>query len=177
MQPHRPHEKGHDDDFGIPPAKAFQQALHKGDEYEGRPAGDVPVGEGNTVRVHGTGAFAGGRGTGSGGDIDPDMLGLEPALPGRADDPGVRPDGTPNIGGTKLVDGHTHYSGPDAIRFGDNDPSQSGGGIANNRSLEPRQDNGFISEVSIDEATGADENVNDDDTNDDGDTDGGSTDD
>lgn len=153
MQPHRPHEKGVDEDFGIKPDVAAARAK-QGSEHPGRPAGGRMLGSGDSVREHGAGAAGGSRGKGSGGDIDPDLLGLEPSL-GRIDDPGVSRDGSPNIGGDKTVPGHVHLSGPDAAVAGDHDNSQSGGGIANNRG--GIESDAFASEITEDEADGRDQ--------------------
>lgn len=153
MQPHRPHEPGTDEDFGIKPDVAAARAK-QGSQHPGRPAGDKMVGPGNSVREHGAGATGGGRGKGSGGDVDPDLLGLEP-LPGRIDDPGTTKDGSPNIGGNKSVAGHVQPFGPAAAEAGDHDNSQSGGGIANNRGST--ESDSFASEITEDEADGRDQ--------------------
>lgn len=155
MQPHRPHQKGTDEDFGIRPDKAAEYARRKGEDHAGRPAGDKVVGAGDGLREHGVGSTGGHPGKGSGGDVDVDLLGLEPPAPGRIGEPGRTPDGKPNIGGDHSVKGHTHFSGPDAERLGEADASQSGGGVSNNRGRET--DDSFASEVNFDEATGDDQ--------------------
>lgn len=153
MQPHKPHTPGEDGDFGIRPDKAIEYARRRGDDHAGRPAGDKMLGAGNSVREHGVGSTGGGRGKGSGGDVDPDLLGIE-SLPGRPEDAAKNPDGTPNIGGTKDVHGQILPSGPDAEDLANHDNSQSGGGVANNRDREV--DDAFASEITADDASGRD---------------------
>lgn len=157
MQPHRPHEKGVDEDFGIKPDQAAKYARQKGDDHPGRPAGDKMLGAGNSAREHGVGSTGGHAGKGSGGDIDPDLLGLEP-LPGCLDSETKTPEGRPNVGGAPVIgEGDVTFSGADAEERGDHDNSQSGGGIANNRGST--QDDSFVSEVTQDEANGKDQSA------------------
>ena len=148
MQPHHPHQPGTNEDFGIRPDKAIENAKRHERDYSGRPAGDKLLGVGESVRVHGVGSTAGGRGKGSGGDVDPDLLGIEP-VPGRL--PPM--DGKKHtVGGGQAVDGHVSPFGADATMQVE---SQSGGGVANNRGWT--ENDAFVSELTEDDATGNDE--------------------
>jgi hypothetical protein len=163
-------------DFGIPAKEAIEQAKHKDDEYAGRPKGSQmsQTGEGS-AREHGVGAKGGKRGRGSGGELDPDVIGFgtpggggitsgplnEPPGPDDADkaidaSQGKRRVDGPNIGGDKRVQGDTvDHSG------GDKSTTGSGAGTAAVANTGNEEDDAFAGEVSNDEATGADNSPSD----------------
>jgi len=163
-------------DFGIPAKDAAEQARHKDDEYAGRPKGSEmsQTGEGS-AREHGVGA-RGGRGRGSGGDTDPDIIGFgtpgggsvsasgsihEPPGPDDADKAPGAPHGHhniqgPNVGGDKRVAGSTiDRTG------GDQSTTGSGGGTASVANNPREEDDAFAGEISNDEASGADNSASD----------------
>jgi hypothetical protein len=163
-------------DFGIPAKDAIEQAKHKDDEYAARPKGTQmsQTGEGS-AREHGVGAKGGKRGRGSGGEIDPDLIGFgtpgggpittgpinEPPGPDDADKAIDIPHGKhrvdgPNIGGDKRVRGDTmDHSG------GDKSTAASGAGTAAVANTGNEEDEAFAGEISNDEATGADNSPSD----------------
>jgi hypothetical protein len=165
-------------DFGIPAKDALEQAKHRNDEYTCRPKGSQmsQTGEGS-AREHGVGAKGGKRGRGSGGDLDPDIVGFgtpggggiassgsihEPRGADDADKAIDAPHGKkrriegPNIGGDKRVHGDTlDHSG------GDKSTTGSGGGTASVANSGNEEDDAFAGEVSNDEASGADNSPSD----------------
>jgi hypothetical protein len=172
-------QMGGKSDFGIPEKMAEKEARFHQFEYGPRPIGSHMSSSGETGRrEHGVGTDPkhGSHGRGSGGEVDPDIVGF--GTPGHGpmttdgelgrdkgpdivEPPAEKPRHgeipQPNVGGNREVQGTTFdRSG------GDTSTTNPGGGAASiANAADGQQDNAFAGEVSLDEARGADNSPND----------------
>jgi hypothetical protein len=97
-------------DFGTPVAKAQPRGRSK-DAGEGLPRSEAGRAHGPGDRTHGVGSYVAGPGSGSGGDLDPDIIGID-------DETGVAqtgPDDEDEIGEAETSGGSEEFaSGPPA---------------------------------------------------------------
>jgi hypothetical protein len=160
-------------DFGIPARDTIVRA-HDG-EIEGRPAGSAPGYSGNKgVRTTGVGSLGGPPGQDSGGDLDTDFIGLDgqgglAAKPPREEELSGK-DVTTSGSGARARGGRakarnaikagSHGASPwvhgDTVDHSGEDSSTVNPNAAG--SVEPQRgsDPGAEGEISMDEATGAD---------------------
>jgi hypothetical protein len=158
-------------DFGIPASDPVARA-HDGD-IEGRPAGSAPGYSGDAgVRTTGVGSLGGPPGKDSGGDLDPDVIGLDgrgglAAKPPREDEvtDANTTDGSSDTfasgghaAGRNTIKRDTHGAGPrvqgDTVDHSGNDASTSGPNAAGTVKPTRGDDPGAEGEVNLDEATG-----------------------
>jgi hypothetical protein len=158
-------------DFGIPASDPVARA-HDGD-IEGRPAGSAPGYSGDKgARTTGVGSLGGPPGRDSGGDLDPDFIGLDgrgglAAKPPREDEvtDANATDGSsdtfasgPPAQGHNAIKPNTHGAAPavhgDTTDHSGEDASTVSPGAAGSVKPTRGDDPGAEGEVTLDEATG-----------------------
>lgn len=155
-------------DFGIPASDPIVRA-HDG-EIEGRPAGSAPGYGGDAgVRTTGVGSMGGPPGQDSGGDLDPDFIGLDgrglAAKPPRGLTPADATDGSSDAFGSgghaqgrNSIKPGTHGASPraggDSLDHSGNDSSTNSPRAAGSVKPMRGDDPGAEGEVNRDEATG-----------------------
>jgi len=167
-------------DFGKPEQLAEKETRFHEFEYRPRPAGSHMTASGESGRrEHGVGTDPkhGAHAGGSGGEVDPDIIGF--GTPGGGSmttdgelgktsgpdmvEPPAHPEQhrqhpTPNVGGNREVHGTTFDR-----TGGDNSTTNPGGGAASvSNAGDGQEDNAFAGEVTLDEGRGTDNSPSDD---------------